>query len=103
MTRGGGTDIAQATAQTLDTLMTHDRTAADGGSSSAGAKVLDNAWRGAAAYHYFLLAHRQLYAAKFESAMKTAVRLAEFEDVLRARDVYALIALAAYHYFLLAH
>ena len=87
-----GTDIAQATAATLDTLMTHDRE-----SGGAGAKVLDNAWRGAAAYHYFLLAHRQLYAGKFESAMKTAVRLAEFEDVLRARDVYALIALAAYH------
>ena len=27
-----------------------------------------------------------LYAGKFESAMKTAVRLAEFEDVLRARN-----------------
>ena len=25
-------------------------------------KVIDNAWRGAEAYHFFLLAQRQLYA-----------------------------------------
>jgi len=25
-------------------------------------KVIDNAWRGAEAYHYYLLAQRQLYA-----------------------------------------
>jgi hypothetical protein len=39
--------------------MTHDAAATTNGSSAKGAKVLDNAWRGAAAYHYFLLAHRQ--------------------------------------------
>jgi WD repeat-containing protein 35 len=32
-----------------------------------------------------------------EAAMKTAIRLAEFEDVLSARDVYSLIALAAFN------
>jgi len=40
-------------------------------------KVLDNAWRGAAAYHYYLLAQRQLYSGKLDDAMKTAIRLAE--------------------------
>jgi len=94
MTRTNTASIAQATAATLDTLMTHDRASGTGGS---GAKVLDSAWRGAAAYHYFLLAHRQLYAGLFEAAKLTAIRLAEYEDVLCKHDIYALIALAAYH------
>jgi WD repeat-containing protein 35 len=85
-----GQTIAQTTAQTLDNLMTVDR-------ESGKSKVLDNAWRGAAAYHYYLLAHRQLYQGHVDAAMKTAIRLAEFEDILSARDVYSLIALAAYH------
>ena len=68
------TDIAGATQKTLETLMTMT-TAADG--SSASAKVLDNAWRGAAAYHYYLLAQRQLYGGKIDDAMKTAIRLSE--------------------------
>ncbi|CAM9895021.1 unnamed protein product [Heterosigma akashiwo] len=59
--------------------------------------VLDNAWRGAEAYHYYLLAQRQLYQAKMEAAMKTAIRLAEFEDILDPRHIYSLIALAAYN------
>merc|ERR1711988_1524257 len=67
---------------------------ADGSSS---AKVLDNAWRGAAAYHYYLLAQRQLYSGRMEAAMKTSIRLAEYEDHLDPRDIYSLIALTAYH------
>lgn len=90
----GGT-LAEATAKTLDTLMTMDQTSADG--SSASSKVLDNAWRGAAAYHYYLLAQRQLYENKMDAAMKTSIRLAEYEDVLEPRDIYSLIALTAYH------
>ena len=58
---------------------------------------MDNAWRGAEAYHYFLLAHRQLYAGDFDAAMKTSIRCAEFEDILDPRDIYSLVALAAYH------
>lgn len=85
-----GRDIAATTAQTLDNLMTVDR-------ESGKSRVLDNAWRGAAAYHYQLLAHRQLYAGHVDAAMKTAIRCAEFEDILGARDVYSLIALAAFH------
>ncbi|CAM9789079.1 unnamed protein product [Heterosigma akashiwo] len=90
----GGTtaDVAQATQATLETLMTVND--ADGG---RGSKVLDNAWRGAEAYHYYLLAQRQLYQAKMEAAMKTAIRLAEFEDILDPRHIYSLIALAAYN------
>ncbi|KAH8053032.1 hypothetical protein JL722_9697 [Aureococcus anophagefferens] len=86
-----GGDIAQTTAATLDTLMTHDQE-----SGASGAKVLDNAWRGAAAYHYYVLAHKQLYAGSMDAAAKTSIRLAECEDVLR-RDIYSIVALAAYH------
>lgn len=83
-----GRDIAMTTAQTLDNLMTVDR-------ESGKSRVLDNAWRGAAAYHYQALAHRQLYGGAIDAAMKTSIRLAEFEDILGPRDVYSLIALAA--------
>lgn len=89
-------DIAQATAKTLDTLMTMDQTAEDLG--SGGSKVLaGSAWRGAAAYHYYLLAQRQLYGGRMDAAMKTSIRLAEYEDILDPRDIYSLIALTAYH------
>ena len=36
--------------------------------------MLDSAWRGAEAYHYYMLAQRQLYEGKVERALKTAVR-----------------------------
>ena len=87
-----GQDIAMTTAATLDTLMTHDQE-----SGTSGAKVLDNAWRGAAAYHYYVLAHKQLYSGTMEAAMKTAIRLAEYEDILPRADIYSIIALTAYH------
>lgn len=66
-------------------------------SSLPSSQVLDNAWRGAAAYHYFLLAQRQLYGQKVDDAMKTAIRLAEYEDILEPRVIYCLVALTAYH------
>ena len=84
--------IAQATAATLNTLMTHDQE-----SGTSGAKVLDNAWRGAAAYHYYLLAHRQLYAGHMDAAKLTAIRVSEYEDVITKKDIYSLVALCALH------
>ena len=86
-------DIAQTTAATLDTLMTQD---ADSG-TGAGRKIMDNAWRGAACYHYYCLAHRQLYDAQYVDAMKTSIRLSEYEDILPKVDIYSLVAASAYH------
>merc|ERR1712146_447109 len=57
----------------------------------------DSAWRGAEAFHFLMLAQRQLYAQRYAPAMKTALRLAEYEDILDPREVYSLIALAAYY------
>ena len=92
-----GKNVAATTAATLDTLMTADAESRAGGAGSAGSKVMDNAWRGAEAYHFFLLAHRQLYSGEMEAATKTSIRCAEFEDILDPKDIYSLIALTAYH------
>lgn len=37
-------------------------------------QVLDSAWRGAEAYHYYMLAQRQLYAGNVGMALRTAIR-----------------------------
>jgi WD repeat-containing protein 35 len=60
-------------------------------------QVLDSAWRGAEAYHYYILAKRQMYEGLIELSMSTAIRCSEFEDVLEPYDIFSLIALAAYH------
>lgn len=39
--------------------------------SSSDTRIVDNAWRGAEAYHYFLLAQRQLYSGNIEVSMNT--------------------------------
>lgn len=92
LNRPPGADVAQTTAATLDTLMTHDQE-----TGFSGAKVLDNAWRGAAAFHYFLLAHRQLYGGQYDAAKFTAIRLAEFEDIIDRPTIYSLLGMCAFH------
>ena len=37
--------------------------------------TLDNAWKGAEAYHYLMLCQRQLYEGFVDAAMKTALHL----------------------------
>lgn len=63
--------------------------------SNEDARLIENAWRGAEAYHFLLLAHRQIYAGDPEAAMKTAIRLREYEDVLESEDIYCLLALSS--------
>lgn len=63
--------------------------------SNEDARVIDNAWRGAEAYHYLLLAHRQIYNGDFDSAMKTSLRLREYEDIIDTEDIYCLLALSS--------
>ena len=40
-------------------------------SSTADTALVDNAWRGAEAYHYFMLTQRQLYTRQLEASLKT--------------------------------
>jgi len=89
-TQTQGMTAAQTTAATLESLMTQDGATGED-------KVLDRAWRGAEAYHFFLLAQRQLYNNQLDAAMKTALRLAMFEDILEPRDIYSMIALTSFH------
>eukprot|EP00658_Telonema_sp_P-2_P057526 TRINITY_DN4596_c0_g6_i3.p1 TRINITY_DN4596_c0_g6~~TRINITY_DN4596_c0_g6_i3.p1 ORF type:complete len:1179 (-),score=268.48 TRINITY_DN4596_c0_g6_i3:50-3586(-) len=57
-------------------------------------------WRGAEAYHFYMLAQRQLFEGspqQIEAAMRTALRLRVYEDILPAKEIYSLIALTAYY------
>ena len=46
-------------------------------------------------YHFWMLAHRHLYAGDMDAAMKTALRLADYEDIVEPKAVYSLIALTS--------
>ncbi|OQR99052.1 WD repeat protein 35 [Achlya hypogyna] len=89
-TKTTGATAAQVTAQTLESLVAHD-------AATSESRSLDNAWRGAEAYHLLLLAHRQLYRGQPERALRTALKLAAYDDLLDEREVYSLIAVAAYY------
>lgn len=86
------TNITTQTVQnttTLDTLITSDL-------SNVNDKTLNNPWKGAEAYHFYMLCQTQLYEQKYPEALKTALRLALYEKELGAKEVYQLIALAGY-------
>lgn len=101
-TGGTAVDIAQATAATLETLMMTSLDTQTGGTTmmtAAGtkkaSKAFQNAWRGAAAYHYFMLAQRQMYSGNADAAMRTSIKLCEYDDILDQRAVYSLLCLAS--------
>ena len=73
----------------------------DEASGAGGVQEFDSAWRGAEAYHFWLLAHRQLYEGDVEAALRTALHLRHYEDLLEPADVYSFLGLAAYytHFF----
>ena len=54
---------------------------APNGKAAAGVNF-DNAWHAAEAYHFWLLAHRQLYAGDMEAAMRTALNMRRYTDRL---------------------
>ena len=59
-------------------------------------KIKNNHWRGAEAYHYYLLCQVQLHKKKYKSSCKTAMRLKFYEDILGTETVYRLIAICSY-------
>ncbi|EGD73851.1 WD repeat-containing protein 35 [Salpingoeca rosetta] len=59
------------------------------------ARMLEHPWRGAEAYHFLLLSQRQLYAGMYNEALRTAVRLSDYDDILPPLQVYSVLALAA--------
>ncbi|XP_014288387.1 WD repeat-containing protein 35 [Halyomorpha halys] len=58
-------------------------------------KITDNPWRGAEAYHFLMLAQRQLYEGNSNAAVLTSIHLRRYEDILPPETVYCIIALAA--------
>ena len=59
-------------------------------------RILFNQWRGAEAYHFYMLCQVQLYNKKFKEACKTVMRLTLYEKELGSEEVYRLIALCAF-------
>ena len=53
-----------------------------GTAGGSGAVALVDAWHGAQAYHYWLLAHRHLYAGNTDAAMRTALHLRKYASCL---------------------
>ena len=124
----------QTAAQTLDSLVEQDK-------ASGSDRSLDMSWKGAEAYHFLLLAQRQLYdgyqqerpnpdpnpsphpltstptptlgstltpiptrtltpnprPALTQEAMRTALRLREYESIISIEEIYSLIALTAFY------
>jgi WD repeat-containing protein 35 len=81
-------DTATATAATLDTLLKQDEEGVGGaGDVGVAARTLDNAWHGAEAVHFFLLAQRQLLAGQIDAAYARVIPvclfLHAFADLLR--------------------
>ncbi|ESO83236.1 hypothetical protein LOTGIDRAFT_197584 [Lottia gigantea] len=58
-------------------------------------KIIDNSWRGAEAYHFYIMAQRQLHAGYVDAAMRTCLHIRDFEDIIDPVDIYSLLALAA--------
>uniref|UniRef100_H2ZPD4 WD repeat-containing protein 35 n=1 Tax=Ciona savignyi TaxID=51511 RepID=H2ZPD4_CIOSA len=59
------------------------------------ARVIGQAWRGAEAYHFYILAQRQLHAGYVDAAMCTASHLSQYEDFIESSRLYSLLAVAA--------
>jgi WD repeat-containing protein 35 len=57
--------------------------------------LIEQIWHFAEAFHFMLLAQRQLRAGLMHSSVLSALRLREYEDVLDVEKIYALIALAS--------
>lgn len=89
VTRGVRRNERTVAAQTLDDLMTLDQVAIEN-------SAIEGSWRGAEAFHFLLLAHRQLFDGQFEYARRTSLLLQDFEDLLDSVEIYSLIAITSY-------
>lgn len=63
--------------------------------ASEDAKLVEQIWHYSEAYHFMLLAQRQLRYGIVHSAVITSLRLRDYEDVLNVEEIYSLMALAS--------
>ncbi|XP_044765831.1 WD repeat-containing protein 35 [Coccinella septempunctata] len=54
-----------------------------------------NQWRGAEAYHYFMLAQEQLYNGKLHDSLCTIYKLQDYDDYINLAEIYSLYAFIA--------
>uniref|UniRef100_A0A915PI34 WD repeat-containing protein 35 n=1 Tax=Setaria digitata TaxID=48799 RepID=A0A915PI34_9BILA len=59
--------------------------------SLADSALIDNAWRGAEAYHFYMLSNRQFYNGDADKAMITALHLTDYDDLVDPAKVYSLL------------
>ncbi|ORC82983.1 uncharacterized protein TM35_000791090 [Trypanosoma theileri] len=59
-------------------------------------RTLDAAWRGAEAFHFFLLCQQHILCRNLPYALNAAMRLMDYDDLISPVDSYSLIALTAY-------
>lgn len=57
--------------------------------------MIENAWKGAEAYHYYILAQRLIYGGKFHEALCVAYKLQDYEEYIPEIDIYSLLTLAS--------
>ncbi|KAH0816706.1 hypothetical protein GEV33_006088 [Tenebrio molitor] len=57
--------------------------------------IYENAWKGAEAYHYYMLAQEQLYSGKLHDALCTAYKLQDYVNYISPEEVYSLLALTS--------
>jgi WD repeat-containing protein 35 len=80
---------AKSANQVVDDLLSADR-------ATSSDRSLDAAWRGAEAFHFFLLCQQFLLQGNIDTAVVIAMRLMEYDDLIDVSDSYSLIALTSY-------
>lgn len=58
-------------------------------------EIFFNQWRGAEAYHYFMLSQEQLYNGKLHDSLCTVYKLQDYDDFIGLSEVYSLYALVS--------
>ncbi|CAG9855118.1 unnamed protein product [Phyllotreta striolata] len=68
---------------------------ASGDWESSNTLLIENAWKGAEAYHYLMLAQRFIYSGKQHQALCVAYKLQDYSEYIPDIDIYCLLALVA--------
>lgn len=93
-TKIGGVTTAQ---QTLAGLMTLETAAAETGGALSNTRAIDNAWRGAEAYHFYILGQTLLYRGNVRVAMECAKEIVQYDDILDKKRVYAFLGVTSFY------
>lgn len=81
-------DFISQASEALQGLLSEETTGAGGVSDT---QLIDNVWRPAEAYHFYILAQRQFKSNNTDGALRSALALTEYEDILPVQTIYNLI------------